>query len=171
MRPTYHDHVLNVADLIDRPGTSRRVQFDVAVPEGFTLPLATIHDAVLEFLRGRDDAVLYGAQAVNELIEEFDLERLVHLPSGDLPGGYKQRLAMAVALVPDDAQARLERISLTKAVETGELSTAQVRVDVFAVPDSRPRLPELVTGLLGGASVDHESRPSRLRHSGSGSLD
>src|SRR2546427_10795705 len=29
------------------------------------LPLATIHDAVLEFLRGRDDAVLYGAQAVN----------------------------------------------------------------------------------------------------------
>jgi hypothetical protein len=29
------------------------------------LPLATIHDAVLTFLRGRDDAVLYGAQAVN----------------------------------------------------------------------------------------------------------
>ncbi|SDU55716.1 hypothetical protein [Jiangella alkaliphila] len=78
---------------------------------------------------------------------------------------------MAVALVPDDAQARVERITLTKAVETGELSTAHVRVDVFAVPDSRARLPELVTGLLGGASVDHESRPSGLRHSGSGSLD
>jgi len=27
------------------------------------LPLATIHDAVLEFLRDRDDAVLFGAQA------------------------------------------------------------------------------------------------------------
>lgn len=27
------------------------------------LPLATIHRAVLEFLRGLDDAVVYGAQA------------------------------------------------------------------------------------------------------------
>jgi hypothetical protein len=34
------------------------------------LPLATIHDAVLEFLRGRDDAVLYGAQAVNAYVDE-----------------------------------------------------------------------------------------------------
>lgn len=37
---------------------------------GETLPLATIHDAVLEFLRGRDDAVLYGAQAVNAYVNE-----------------------------------------------------------------------------------------------------
>jgi hypothetical protein len=35
-----------------------------------SLPLATIHDAVLEFLRGRDDAVLFGAQAVNAYIKE-----------------------------------------------------------------------------------------------------
>src|SRR5262245_54444231 len=34
------------------------------------LPLATIHDAVLEFLRGRDDAVLFGAQAVNAYVSE-----------------------------------------------------------------------------------------------------
>src|SRR2546428_5822235 len=34
------------------------------------LPLATIHDAVLEFLRGRNDAVLYGAQAVNAYVDE-----------------------------------------------------------------------------------------------------
>jgi hypothetical protein len=33
------------------------------------LPLATIHGAVLEFLRGRDDAVLFGAQAVNAYVE------------------------------------------------------------------------------------------------------
>lgn len=78
---------------------------------------------------------------------------------------------MALALVPDDAQARVERISLTKAVETGELSTANVRVDVFAVPDSRARLSELVTRLLGGVNVDHAVRPPRFRHSGRGSLD
>ena len=34
------------------------------------LPLATIQDAVLDFLRGRDDAVLFGAQAVNAHIDE-----------------------------------------------------------------------------------------------------
>jgi len=34
------------------------------------LPLATIHDAILEFLRGRTDAVLFGAQAVNAYLDE-----------------------------------------------------------------------------------------------------
>ena len=29
------------------------------------VPLATVQDAVLQFLRGRDDAALFGAQAVN----------------------------------------------------------------------------------------------------------
>jgi len=35
-----------------------------------TLPLATIQNAVLEFLRGRDDAVIFGAQAVNAYVAE-----------------------------------------------------------------------------------------------------
>ncbi len=34
------------------------------------LPLATIHHAVLEFLRDRDDAVVFGAQAVNAYVNE-----------------------------------------------------------------------------------------------------
>jgi hypothetical protein len=34
------------------------------------LPLATIQTAVLEFLRGRDDAVVFGAQAVNAYVNE-----------------------------------------------------------------------------------------------------
>ncbi len=33
-------------------------------------PLATIHDAVLEFLRGRDDVVVFGATAVNAYVDE-----------------------------------------------------------------------------------------------------
>ena len=37
---------------------------------GESLPLATIHDAVLEFLRGREDAAIFGAQAVNAYIDE-----------------------------------------------------------------------------------------------------
>lgn len=34
------------------------------------LPLAVIQDAVIEFLRGRDDAALFGAQAVNAYVGE-----------------------------------------------------------------------------------------------------
>ena len=35
-----------------------------------SLPLATIHATVLEFLQGRDDAAVFGAQAVNAYIDE-----------------------------------------------------------------------------------------------------
>lgn len=45
------------------------------------LPLATIHDAVLEFLRGRDDAALYGAQAVNAYVEESRMTQDVDILS------------------------------------------------------------------------------------------
>ena len=34
------------------------------------IPLATVQDAVLEFLRGRDDAAVFGAQAVNAYVDE-----------------------------------------------------------------------------------------------------
>ena len=37
---------------------------------GEALPLATIQQAILEFLRGRDDAVIFGAQAVNAYVSE-----------------------------------------------------------------------------------------------------
>ncbi len=45
------------------------------------VPLATIHDAVLEFLRGRDDAVLYGAQAVNAYVKEARMTQDVDIAS------------------------------------------------------------------------------------------
>lgn len=41
-------------------------EFAVSEP----LPLSTIHQAVLEFLRGRDDVVVFGAQAVNAYVDE-----------------------------------------------------------------------------------------------------
>jgi bifunctional DNase/RNase len=44
-------------------------------------PLAVIHDAVLEFLRDRDDAVLYGAQAVNAYVDEARLTQDVDIAS------------------------------------------------------------------------------------------
>ena len=44
-------------------------------------PLAVIHDAVLEFLRGRDDAVLYGAQAVNAYVKQSRMTQDVDIAS------------------------------------------------------------------------------------------
>lgn len=45
------------------------------------LPLATIHDAVLEFLRGRDDVVVFGAQAVNAYVNEPRMSQDIDLLS------------------------------------------------------------------------------------------
>src|SRR5229473_559578 len=44
-------------------------------------PLAVLHDAVLEFLRGRKDAVLYGAQAVNAYVAESRMTQDVDIAS------------------------------------------------------------------------------------------
>jgi len=45
------------------------------------VPLATIHDAVLEFLRGRTDAVLFGAHAVNAYVDEARMTQDVDILS------------------------------------------------------------------------------------------
>ncbi|HKZ78412.1 MAG TPA: nucleotidyl transferase AbiEii/AbiGii toxin family protein [Pyrinomonadaceae bacterium] len=45
------------------------------------LPLATIHEAVLEFLRGRDDIVLFGATAVNAYVDEPRMTQDIDLMS------------------------------------------------------------------------------------------
>lgn len=47
-------------------GTLTFQEFAVKEP----LPLSTIQRSVLEFLEGRDDAVVYGAQAVNAYVAE-----------------------------------------------------------------------------------------------------
>mgnify|MGYP000312413280 CR=1 FL=1 len=45
------------------------------------LPLATIHEALLDFLRGRKDAVLFGATAVNAYVSEPRMTQDVDLLS------------------------------------------------------------------------------------------
>jgi len=48
---------------------------------GEQLPLASIHDAVLDFLRGRDDAVVFRAQAVNAYVGEPRMSQDIDLIS------------------------------------------------------------------------------------------
>ncbi len=45
------------------------------------LPLATLQEAVLEFLRGRDDVAVFGAQAVNAYVDEPRMTQDVDLLS------------------------------------------------------------------------------------------
>ncbi len=45
------------------------------------LPLAVIQNAVLEFLRGRDDVVVFGAQAVNAYVPEPRMTQAIDLLS------------------------------------------------------------------------------------------
>ena len=45
------------------------------------LPLASIHAGVFEFLRDRDDALIFGAQAVNAYVHEPRMTQDVHVMS------------------------------------------------------------------------------------------
>jgi hypothetical protein len=45
------------------------------------LPLSTIHEAVLEFLRGREDVVVFGATAVNAYVSEPRMTQDIDLMS------------------------------------------------------------------------------------------
>jgi hypothetical protein len=49
------------------------------------LPLSTIHEAVLEFLRGRDDLVVFGATAVNAYVSEPRMTQDIDLMSTRAP--------------------------------------------------------------------------------------
>ena len=60
-----------------------------------SLPLSTIHKAVFEFLRNRDDAVVFGAQAVNAYVDEPRMTQDVDLMStraADLAEELRQHL-------------------------------------------------------------------------------
>ena len=60
------------------------------------LPLSTIHDAVLGFLRGRDDAAVFGSQAVNAYVRQPRMTQDVDILSTsaeELAGQLRQELA------------------------------------------------------------------------------
>lgn len=68
-----------------------------------TLPLSKIHQAVLEFLQGREDAVLFGAQAVNAYVELIASKIIsYHSRKGKPKAGTDYRdLGMLLILFPE----------------------------------------------------------------------
>jgi hypothetical protein len=84
-----------------------------------SLPLATVQEAVLEFLRGRDDAVVFGAQAVNAYVPEPRMSQDIDLLSPraaelaeELPTHLSDRFHIAVRVreVADGRGYRLYQI-------------------------------------------------------------
>jgi hypothetical protein len=68
-----------------------------------TLPHSQIHQAILEFLQGRDDVALFGAQAVNAYVSEPRMTQAVDIlstrakeVSEELRGGLSERFHIAV---------------------------------------------------------------------------
>lgn len=68
----YHDHVLNVSDLIDRPGSSRQVHLAVARPDEFELPLVDVREPL--HLDGVVESVVDGLLVRGALRADLSLE-------------------------------------------------------------------------------------------------
>ena len=105
------------------------------------LPLATIHDAVLGFLRGRDDVVVFGATAVNAYVSEPRMTQDIDLMSTraeDLAEELREHLAkrfhiaVRVRTVRGDKGYRLFQMQ-----KTGNRHLVDVR-PVDSLPQSQP---------------------------------
>jgi hypothetical protein len=79
------------------------------------LPLATIHGAILNFLRNRADAVLFDAQAVNAYVDEPKMTQNVDILSTrgatlEIPIGSKETNAAPVRPLGGDPDRVLARL-------------------------------------------------------------
>lgn len=104
------------------------------------LPLARVHQAVLEFLRDRDDVVVFGAQAVNAYVQEPRMTQDIDLMStraeelaAELSGALHDRFHMAT---------RVRRVAGGRGYRIFQVSKSGNRhlVDLRAVdvlPDAR----------------------------------
>jgi len=105
-------------------------------------PLAVIQEAVLDFLRGRDDAVLFGAQAVNAYSDEPRMTQDIDLLS-----------PRAEALAHEIRAHLAERFTMATRVREG---SSQGSYRVFQVRQPRNR------HLVDVRAVTREPRADRL---------
>ena len=134
---------------------------------GEPLPLSAVHNAVLEFLKGRDDAVVFGAQAVNAYVAEPRMTQVVDLQSTracglaeELRGYLHERFHIAVRI--REATGGLG-FRLYQLQEPANRHLADVR-DVAALPPSRRISGVLVMApaeLIASKVIGHEMRRGR----------
>lgn len=108
------------------------------------LPLAAIHDAVFEFLRGREDAVLFGAQAVNAYVAEPRMSQEIDLVStraAELAEELRERLsecfhiAIRVRAIGDGKGFRLFQIQKPHNRHLVDLRTVESLPDSVRIED------------------------------------
>jgi uncharacterized protein len=151
MTTPLHDHLVNVADLVDRPGASRRVELRLPVPEGFEFPLVTV-DAPLE-LDAIIESVVDGLLVRGLLHAELELScaRCLHEVSHDVD-------ADVVELFVDPARASAEAL---EGLEEG-YAVAEDHIDLDALlrdglaPNApyRPLCAESCQGLCARCGAD-----------------
>ena len=105
------------------------------------LPLAAIQEAVLEFLRDRDDAVVFGAQAVNAYVPEPRMSQDIDLLSTRAPElaeelrahlGVQFHIAVRVREVADGRGYRLYQIQ-----KSGNRHLVDIRLVTSLPPSQR----------------------------------
>lgn len=106
-----------------------------------SLPIATLHSAVFEFLRNRQDIVVFGAQAVNAYTEEPRMTQdidIMALQGADLAEELRTHLsnrfyiAMRVRVVKGGVGYRLYQVQ-----KTGNRHLVDIR-QVETLPENRP---------------------------------
>ncbi len=121
------------------------------------LPLATIHDAILfEFLPGREDAVLFGAQAVNAYVDEPRMTQDVDIASPraeelveELKDFLNKKFHIAVRT---RSGARGHRLSYLSSSETEESASGRYSADRY------PAAPSAGGGCFGRHSAATDLR-------------
>lgn len=116
------------------------------------LPLATVQQAVLEFLRDRDDVVLFGAQAVNAYVDEPRMTQDIDLISNraeavaqELVDYLRRRFRIAV---------RLRRVAGGRGLRLFQVRKAGNRHLVDLRPVETLPMTERIDGVLVMAPAD-----------------
>lgn len=124
-------------------------EFALAEP----VPLARVHQAVFEFLRGRDDAVLFGAQAVNAWVDTARMTEDVDVMARDaaeLASALRDHLAQGLGIA-----VRVRRVGKGRGLRLYQVRKSGNRhlVDIQAMDVLPPS--EVVAGvrLLGPAAL------------------
>ncbi len=112
---------------------------------GEKLPLALVHQAVLEFLRDRDDGVVFGAQAVNAYVDETRMTQDVDI------------VPMPEELIAHKVTALVQRGAKPKGL-SDRLDLLRL---LLAFPNSRPLRVPFANDWIPPARIEEPSRHGR----------
>ncbi len=104
------------------------------------LPLSKIQSAVLEFLQGRDDAVLFGAQAVNAYVSEPRATQDVDIMSNrahEFAGELRSHLSERFHITIRVREVKDKGLRIYQVRKEGSRHLVDVRIET-ELPDSQP---------------------------------